>query len=288
MMYRYHLSRRKLHRPSTGKRGKKARSNPWKILERLKGNSGTGPRIPIVKLFLLVLTIGGVTTAGVWGWNAAKSGMRQSRLFTLQKVRTVGWQRPERIDVLERLRASSGISLIDLDLVSLKRKLLAEKWIGQVNLRKEYPDTLSVRVIERRPVAVLAGRKNGAITDTTGTVLEEWPIGRNVPGPWSELPVIHGVEPNSLRRLDPDTLQRFSTALAILATAPSPSDPDLVLEASRWDDVRVQRHGYWLRFGDGFFDEKWKRFLSVENEIEHRHDRVREVDLRFPDQVVVR
>jgi cell division protein FtsQ len=201
----------------------------------------------------------------------------------------VGWERPEKIEVLERLRSSlSGASLLDLDLVSLKGTLLAQPWIRDVNLRKEYPDTLAVRVIERRPVAVLAGRQVEAIVDETGTVLEQWSNGGEIPTQWLRLPVIHGVEPISLRGGGSAALQRFGAALEILRAASSSADPALDLDVSRWDDVRVQRHGYGLRFGEGPFDEKWRRFLSVESEIERRHEGVREVDLRFPDQVVVR
>lgn len=255
---------------------------------RGKGVQWARPVFRVTKVCLYALPLVGVVGAGLWGWNAVTDGVRHSSLFALQEVRTVGWERPEKIEVLERLRSTSGFSLLDLDLVSLKGTLLAEPWIKEVNLHKEYPDTLSVRVIARRPVAVLSGRQIEAIVDETGTVLEEWPNGGEIPQPWSRLPIIHGVDATSLRDGGSAALQRFGAALEILRAAPSSADPGLDLEVSRWDDVRVQRHGYWLRFGEGLFGEKWRRFLSVENEIERRHERVREVDLRFPDQVVVR
>jgi cell division protein FtsQ len=217
------------------------------------------------------------------------NGVRHSSLFTLQEVRTVGWERAAKLKALERLRySSSGSSLLDLDLVSLKGSLLGEPWIRDVNLRKEYPDTLSVRVTERRPVAVLAGRQIEAIVDDTGTVLEEWPNGAQTPNPWSHLPVIHGVEASSLRDGDSAAVQRFGAALDVLRAASSSAEPGMDLDAGQWDDVRVRRNGYWIRFGEGSIDEKWRRFLSVENEIERRHEGVQEVDLRFPAQVVVR
>jgi len=224
---------------------------------------------------------------GLWGWNAVTKGVRHSTLFALQEVRTVGWERPEKIEALERLRSSSGSSLLDLDLVSLKGRIMSQPWIRDVSLRKEYPDTLAVRVIERQPVAVLVGRQVEAIVDETGAVLEAWPSGGGIPHPWSGLPVVHGVEPGSLRDGSTAALQHFAASLEILRAASSSADPVLDLDVGRWDDVRVQRHGYELRFGEGHFDEKWRRFLSVENEIERRHEGVHEVDLRFPDQVVV-
>jgi len=288
MMYRYHLSRKKLTRSPAGGRGKKSVSKQRLGWMRAKGGLWVGPIFRVTKIFLYALPLAGVAGVGLWGWNAVTSGVRHSSLFALQEVRTAGWERPENIKALERLRSSSGSSLFDLDLVLLKGTLLAEPWIRDVNLRKEYPDTLAVQVIERRPVAVLAGRQAEAIVDETGTVLEQWPNGGEIPNQWSRLPVIHGVEAVSLREGASAASQRFAAALEIFHAASSPAEPGLDLDVSRWDDVRVQRHGYWLRFGEGRFDEKWRRFLSVENEIERRHEGVREVDLRFPDQVVVR
>ena len=118
--------------------------------------------------------------------------------------------------------------------------------------------------------------------------MEAWPNGGEIPGPWSSLPVIHGIEAASLRDRDPAAVKRFSSALAILRAAPAAAGRDLDLDVARMDDLRVQRHGVWLRFGSEPFEEKWERFLSVEGEIERRHEGVQEVDLRFPEQVIVR
>jgi len=288
MMYQYHLSRKKLNRTPAKGKGKKSASKHRLVWMREVAGRWVGPNSRVPKILLYALPLVGVIGMGLWGWNAAINGVRHSSLFVLQEVRTVGWERPEKIEVLERLRSSSGSSLLDLDLVSLKGRLMSQPWIRDVNLRKEYPDTLAVRVIERRPIAVLVGRQVAAIVDETGTVLEAWPNGGKIPDPWSRLPVIHGMEPGSLREGGPAALQRFAAALDILRAASVSAEPLMDLDIGRWDDVRVQRHGYEVRFGEGRFEEKWRRFLSVENEIERRHEGVHEVDLRFSDQVVVR
>jgi cell division protein FtsQ len=289
MMYRYHRSRGKLHGVPAQKREKKRFSKQRGVWAGGKGVQWAGPVLRATKILFFALPLAGIAGAGWWGWNAVVNGVRHTTLFTLQEVRTVGWERPEKLEALEHLRSSpSGSSLLDLDLVSLKGTLLGEPWIREVNLRKEYPDTLSVRVTERRPVAVLAGRLVEAIVDETGTVLEERPNGGEIPNSWSQLPVIHGIEAISLRDGGSAAVQRFGAALDVLRAASSSEVPGLDLDVSQWDDVRVRRHGYWIRFGEGSFDEKWRRFLSVENEIERRHEGVQEVDLRFPAQVVVR
>jgi cell division protein FtsQ len=270
MMHRYHRSHRELNRPPARRRDGNRIWKKW------------GAR------FLYILTPAVAVALAAWGVNAAMQAMTHSKFFELQEIRTLGLERLNEADVLERLRPSSGRALFDLDLVSLKGTLLSEPWIKEVNLRREYPNALSVSVIERHPVAVLAGRQVEAIVDETGAVIEAWPNGGEIPGPWSSLPVIHGIEAASLRERDPAAVIRFSSALAILRAAPASAGQGLDLDVGRLDDLRVQRHGVWLRFGPEPFEEKWERFLSVEGEIERRHEGVQEVDLRFPEQVIVR
>ena len=297
MIYRYHRSRRELSRPPSRRREAGPASKGGRALIRADGGRGSwiprGFRSPArasrwAKGFFYILTPAVALTLAAWGVNAVMQAMTHSRFFELQEIRTLGLERLDEADVLERLRPSSGRALFDLDLVSLKGTLLTEPWIKEVNLRREYPNALSIQVTERHPVAVLAGRQVEAIVDETGAVIEAWPNGGEIPGPWSSLPVIHGIEAASLRDRDPAAVKRFSSALAILRAAPAAAGRDLDLDVARMDDLRVQRHGVWLRFGSEPFEEKWERFLSVEGEIERRHEGVWEVDLRFPEQVIVR
>jgi cell division protein FtsQ len=238
--------------------------------------------------FLYILAPAVAMALAGWGLNTLMQSVEHSRLFELREIRTAGLERLNETDVLEHLGPAPGRSLFDLDLVSLKGALMTEPWIKEVNLRREYPDTLSVQVIERNPVAVIAGRQVETIVDETGTLIEQWPNGGELPGRWSSLPVIHGIEAASLRDHDPRAMAGLSAALEILRTDPTAAGEGLALDVGRMNDTRVQRRGYWLRFGAAPFVEKWHRFLSVEGEIERRHGGFREVDLRFPGRVIVR
>jgi len=237
---------------------------------------------------LYILTPVVALSLAAWGVNVVMRAMTHSGIFELQEIRLLGLERLNEGRLRERLRPSSGETLFDLDLASLQGTLLTEPWIKEVNLRREYPNALSVQVLERHPVAVLAGRQVEAIVDETGAVIEAWPNGGEIPGQWSSLPVIHGIEAASLKNRDAGAVKSFASAREILRAAPETVGQGLDLDVGRLEDPRVQRHGYWLRFGSAPFERKWERFLSVEGEIERRREGVQEVDLRFPDQVIVR
>jgi cell division protein FtsQ len=242
----------------------------------------------MAKAVLYLVAPGVVIGLAVWGGSVFMRSVRHSVFFELREIRTAGLERLKKSEVMNHLPTPSGKTIFDLNLASLQGALLTEPWIKEVNVRREYPDTLSVRVVERRPVAVLAGRPASAIVDDTGSVIEQWPSTEEIPSAWAGLPVVHGIEAAALRRRDPRAVTGFSAALEILRTPSLEPGEDLDLDVGRIDDVRVQRHGYWIRLGGLPFDEKWHRFFSVENEIERRHNEVREVDLRFPRRVIVR
>lgn len=303
MIYRYHRSPRRLGRPSARRRNEGWAAKIRRVWGWGRPGDGRGSWFPsgfsagfrrrapasrMTKGFLYVLMPTVALALAAWGANTVMQSVKHAKVFKLRAIRTAGLERLNEADVLDHLRPSRGRTLFDLDLVSLKGALLTEPWIKEVNLRREYPDALSVQVIERHPVAVLAGRRVETIVDETGTLIEQWPNGGEIPSQWSSLPVIHGIEAASLRDRDSGALKGLSAALEILRADPTAVGEGLDLDVSRMNDVRVQRRGYWLRFGTEPFDEKWHRFLSVESEIERRHDGVREVDLRFPDRVIVR
>lgn len=287
MNYRYHRSRRELNRPPS----RREKNGAWKkwIPRKFPGGLRSPARMSRrARGSLYILTPVVALSLAAWGVNAVMRAMTHSEIFELQEIRLLGLERLDEGDVLKRLRPSSGKTLFDLDLDSLQGALLTEPWIKEVSLRREYPDALSVQVTERHPVAVLAGRQVEAIVDETGAVIEAWPNGGEIPGRWSSLPVIHGIEAVSLKNRDAEAVKSLSSALEILRAAPGTVGQELDLDVGRMDDPRVQRHGVWLRFGSAPFDEKWERFLSVAGEIEHRREGVQEIDLRFPDLVIVK
>ncbi|MBI3609324.1 MAG: FtsQ-type POTRA domain-containing protein [Nitrospirae bacterium] len=296
MMYRYHLTRKGLGRQRP--RGREEEFAPRGRPAPMRRSGGgrrarwSGRTVRITQGLLYTMTVVGLLVLAVWGTNTATHSIAHSNVFEVREVRAAGLERLNETDVLKRLRPSSGTSLFDLDLAALRERLLAEPWIKEVTLRKQYPDTLSIRVVERRPVAVLAGPASSALVDATGAVMVEGPDPARVSGPWLFLPVVHGIERMSLRDRDPGALRSFSAALEVLRAIPPMGDGDvhggLDMDVGRWDDVRVLRHGYRFRLGAGSFDEKWQRFRSVETEIERRYEEGREIDLRFPDQVIVR
>jgi cell division protein FtsQ len=76
-------------------------------------------------------------------------------LFALERFEVAGNQRARTADLLSALSAFRGANLITLGLSRIADRLAENPWVDSVTLSKRFPDKLSVRVVERRPVALL-------------------------------------------------------------------------------------------------------------------------------------
>lgn len=76
-------------------------------------------------------------------------------LFALERFDVSGNERARTEEVLKALEPWRSKNLIALDLSPLADRLARQPWIERVTLSKRFPDGLSVRVSERRAVALL-------------------------------------------------------------------------------------------------------------------------------------
>jgi cell division septal protein FtsQ len=81
------------------------------------------------------------------------------------------------------------VSLFDLNLKSIEKRLLAHHWVREVVLIKRFPQTLSIQVIYRQPLAILQGRQ-GALryVDSDGSLFGPVTLRGK-----ADLPMIDGV-----------------------------------------------------------------------------------------------
>lgn len=76
-------------------------------------------------------------------------------LFTLRRFHISGNERARTEEILKALEPWRAGNLVTLDLVPLAGQLQRLPWVERVTLAKKFPDGLSVRVAERKAVALL-------------------------------------------------------------------------------------------------------------------------------------
>jgi cell division septal protein FtsQ len=107
--------------------------------------------------------------AGAW--------VLSSPRFHLRHLELSGTDRVSRQWIGERIEPLRGRHLLRLSLADLEAELAGNPWIAGVAMRKRLPDTLAVRVVERRPAALL--RTDGGLTyvDAAGRRIDRFEPG---------------------------------------------------------------------------------------------------------------
>jgi cell division protein FtsQ len=169
-------------------------------------------------------------------------------------------------------RIDSG--LLALDLKALQAELQALPWIYRATLRRQFPDTLEIRVIEQLPIARWG---DSAFLNHEARVIEVADAQR-----WDSLPLIRGPEGSEARLMS--HYQRLLELLRPLELQP------LSLEEDDFGQLSVALdNGVQLVLGDrDHFGERVDNFLTLWRvELRAQAERVLRVDMRYADGAAV-
>lgn len=98
------------------------------------------------------------------------------------------------------------VSLFDLNLSLIEKKLLSHPWVKEVQLQKRFPQTVSVSVVLRQPRAILQGDQGDlSYVDPDGHA-----FGKVTSAFHGDLPIVSGIEATRQDRLQ-EALQLLAT-----------------------------------------------------------------------------
>jgi cell division protein FtsQ len=139
------------------------RRMPWTLPPRagIKG---------LVVLFLATAAAGivigghGVTVvSAVTAWSG----------FAVENVKITGQSETSEVDVLHSLAFGQFPSLLTLDLETAKARVEALPWVKQATLKKLFPDTLEIAIVEREPYALWQHGGEVSLIDRAGKVITD-------------------------------------------------------------------------------------------------------------------
>ncbi|HJT15472.1 MAG TPA: cell division protein FtsQ/DivIB [Dongiaceae bacterium] len=194
--------------------------------------------------------------------------------LSLQTVEVHGRGETKQKDILGALGAPRGAALLGLDIEAMRERLAALPWIVSAEIERRYPDRLVVTVKEAEPLALWQRQQKLFLVSRTGKVIETADLRK-----YSRLLVIVG----------DDAPERAEGLFDLLAQQPK-------LKERVTAAVFVGKRRWNLRFDNGV-DVKlpeenpgaaWSRLAELQNQHGILERDVRIIDLRLPDQVVVR
>ncbi len=120
-------------------------------------------RIALVSVILLVVIAGGVA-------------LYRSSLFEIRVVDVVGVERLTADGVRVAAAVPEGSTLLRFPRRAIEATLVADPWIESVQITRDFPHTLRIRVAERQPAALLDTGDAFWVIDAAGVVLGEQSI----------------------------------------------------------------------------------------------------------------
>lgn len=205
---------------------------------------------------------------------AVASAVTAASGLAIEKVKITGQSETSEIDVLNRLEIGEAPSLFTFDLDAARARVEELPWVAQATLKKLYPDTLEVAVVERLPYALWQHGDAVSLIDPQGAVITDY-IGER----YTKLPLVVGEGANV--RVD----EFLSLILAHPTLLPRVRAGVLVSER-RWNIVLAEAVEIMLPERDPAAALARLDDVNAASELLSRD--IAAVDLRLPDRFVVR
>jgi cell division protein FtsQ len=224
--------------------------------------------------------------APLWWWQSGRAAQFAGELYAralaasaeqglaVRKVLCEGRDETSRAAVLEALELKRGQPILAFDPKAAKERLEALVWVRAAAVERRLPDTIAVHLAERRPIALWQRNGRLLLVDEEGVVLLRDGLER-----FAGLPLIAGN----------DAPRHAPALLAMLSVEPT-------LESRVNAAVRVGGRRWNLRLDNGIdvllpeegAELAWRRLADLERRHGLLERDLTAVDLRLPDQLVVR
>ena len=235
-----------------------------------------------IRLTIIVLVIGGPLWIYKSNWIASKTndlfvalaeGMANAG-FRVEKVILLGRRNTSKKSIQKALDFRVGAALLSIDLDTARTNLEALPWIRAASVKREFPDTVRVRIVERRPLAIWQEKNKHYLIDDEGTVITSKIlqtfhnllvlVGKNAP--------LRAIALINVLERQPELRKRVDAAVRV--------------GDRRWN-IRMN-NGAYIRLPENNTVAAWNRFAKLERQYKLLSKDILSIDLRIPGQLIIR
>jgi cell division protein FtsQ len=225
--------------------------------------------------------LGAVAWAWSSGWMAARAadagravlGLTAEAGFGIREVLVIGRSVTPAEGILEALAVRQGDPILAFDPAAAREALDRIAWVADSVVERRLPDTIVVRLTERRPLAVWQHEQQLRVVDATGAVLAEDELWR-----FRHLPLIVGSGAPDAAPALLDMLHAEPAVSARVAAA-------IRVAERRWE-LELQ-NGIRVRLPEQGAAEALARLARLEADYRLFERDIVAIDLRMPDRLVI-
>jgi cell division protein FtsQ len=248
------------------------------VRKRLDSRKMARVKMPLFSL-LAILALSGVA------WGVSRFAL-SGAVFTLrpETLEIQGAHYVGRAQVQERFAGDIGRSVFSVRLEDRRAGIEQIPWVERADVARLWPDRIRVVLHERAPVAFAQGPGGMLLVDSSGQFLE-----RPVQASFS-FPVVVGVsdqDPEDKRRARMATFNSLIQDLDREGTRYSLDISEVDVNDPEDAQVTVVDTAIVLHLGSGDFLKRYKTYLAHIQQWHRDFPKIRSIDLRFDNQVVV-
>jgi cell division protein FtsQ len=235
------------------------------------------PRLALIAVCIVLMISGGAAVLGQ---------LTSAGSLAIRRIEVTGHQRTSKGEVDAVLADLVGQNIVAASLADAQQKLLALPWVASADVRRRFPSSISVAIVEYRAIGL--GRLGDVLwlIDPTGMASEEF-------GPHHgefDLPVINGLTRAGGALMVDETRARLA-ARVMASLAPRPDLIDLISEIDVGDPRNVtfllKGDTAAVRVGRDSFLERLEMYVDVAAELRTRMPDIDYVDVRYGALVFV-
>ncbi len=247
---------------------------PARLVTRLCSGEYTPPRYSATIATAILLASSSLYGAWLGGQIPVAVQSVTARLgFAVDQVRVAGNTETSEIDILDRLQLDGWTSLVGFDADLARQRITDLPWVKAASVRKIYPDTLEVRVEERKPFAVWQHGSQLAVVERGGNVIVPFASSRQ-----ATLPLVIGYGAAEDAPDFVDKVRRYPELASRVKGF-------IRIAERRWD-LRLE-NGITIKLPEGDVDQALAEVLKLDREEGLLSRDIASVDLRLDDRLVV-
>jgi cell division protein FtsQ len=243
---------------------------PVRAMRRVKLPRHLGTKA-VVALF--VVTAVGGTIVGGHGMTVL-SAVTAAAGFQIENVKITGQTETSEVDVLHALDIGTYPSTLTLDLEDAKARIETLPWVKQATLKKLFPNTVEIAVVERQPYALWQHEGTLSLIDDAGKVITD-----DIDDRYASLPQVIG----------PGAAPKATVYAALLAKFPAIAPQvraGILVSQDRW--TFVLNNGIELMLPPDNPEKALQTIADLDRDHGVLSREIAAIDLREPGHLVVR
>ena len=171
------------------------------------------------------------------------------------------------------INTQNHINILNVNLHTIYNKIIQNSWVEETYVERILPDTIKIKVLEKKPIAIWQNHKGNKLITINGDVISH----ANVNKFKNRFPIIKGKK----------SKENISTILKILET-----DKNFVKNI--WSLTFINQRRWDLHFNQGLIVrlpsqdviKAWQKIIKLQTNYNILNLRLTEIDLRNPEQIL--